>query len=156
MKIVAVNPNYVVSQNKDVNFGATAVLGKDVGFFLESCPRAVEITDASLYQDLWRGFREFITNAVSAMQKGFLQNSETPINPARLEDSTPHIILFEEDKPALLGVFKEAEDEIARDPSTKSMREIFLQNCQERKGACGVLRTVIEQLLALPYQAASL
>lgn len=156
MKIVAINPNYVVSQNKDVNFGATAILGKDIGFFRDSCPKAVELTDPSLYQDLWKGFRELITNAVEAMQKGFLRNSETPINPAKLEDSTPHIFLFEEDKPILLGVLKEADDEIARETTTSSIRETFMQNCQKRKGACGVLRSVIEQLLALPYQAQSL
>lgn len=147
MKILPVNQNY--RRNNDVNFSATAVLGRDIKTLRKGC-HVIELTDASLYEDVWPGFRELIITSVQRLQQEALGKSDIGVlRKFDPEDIKPHLFLFDEDKGPFIDALRAADDEIANEPSSLGIRETFIRNWQERKGACGVLRCVVEGILNL-------
>lgn len=148
MKILPINQN--CQKNNDINFSATAVLGRDIKFFKRSCPNALELTDTSLYTDVWQGFKELIVTSVERLQQNVLGKSDiSSLRKFNPESIKPHIVLFDEDQRSFVDALKAADDEIASESSQLGVREVFIRNWQNRKGACGVLRSRVENLLSL-------
>lgn len=149
MKVLSINTDYNYRQKqKNQNFGATTVLAKDVKFFKSSCPGVIDITDESLYKDLWRGLREQVVEVVNMAQNDFLRrNYHGSLKDRRLKKVTPHLFLESQEKPAFLHVLRETDNEIAREPSTMGIYDIFKHRWENREGYCGELRYIIESLL---------
>jgi len=149
MKILSINQNYNYAQKqKQQNFGATTVLAKDIKGLKKFCPTATLLTDESLYKDLWRGLREQVLDSVEQAQDEFLTSHYgDSLKDRRLKALTPQVFLEGEDKPPFLHVLREADNEIAREPSSLGIYDIFKRRWDNKEGYCGILRYVVEGLL---------